>query len=202
MLILTSNGITSPALMEAASAAARGMHTAALIPTASPYREKDWQVPVITEQLETMGLRVIFFDIQSQDPQALEKFDAVFLLGGNPYYLLDQLRRRNCGPLFQRMAQEKLVMGASAGSLVLGRSIGIVEVFTPEMNEGIGLRGLHGLGISPVDIFPHYGRYQEKFEHLEERIAAYEQETGLYLWRIQDGEGVFVTPLGIYQVPA
>lgn len=202
MLILTSDGITSPALMEAATAAARGLDTAALIPTASPYKEKDWHVPAIAEQLETMGLRVTCLDIQAQDPQTLWAFDVIFLMGGNPYYLLDQLQRRNCAALFHGMAQEKLVMGASAGSLVLGRSIGIVQVFTPEMNEQVGLCDLNGLGISPVDIFPHYEKYQEKFEHLEERIAAYERETGLYLWRIRDGEGVFVSPLGIYQVPS
>ncbi len=99
MIILCSNGLTSPWLREAAGRCVKGGR-AALVVTADPeYREKNRHVPRCREELEALGLAVEIFDLDRHPAQGLAQFDAVMLMGGNPYYLLDSEARRAAGPV-------------------------------------------------------------------------------------------------------
>lgn len=191
MLILTSNGLSSKALAEEAARRVCGK-SAALVTTASlGYKENDWHVPRLTEELCSLGLSVKCFDLDQEPPERLLSFDVVELMGGNPFYLLKRMKETNCAPVFRKLESEKIIIGVSAGSLVLQNSIELAAGFTPEMNRGVGLFDLSGLGLTDLEIFPHYHKFLPRFDRLEERIQEYESQKGCTVIRLDDGKGIF-----------
>ncbi len=191
MILLTSDGLTGAALMEALRPFLRGGR-AALVVTADPdYRERNYHVPRLRAELTALGLTVDCFDFDTQRPEDLAACDAVEMIGGNPYYLLDAIRRRGFAETLRRFAEEKVLIGCSAGSLVLTPSLEVIDLYAPEMNF-LHLTDLTALGLTQVQLLPHYSRFLKRYESFEERCAAYEKRTGSRVTRISDGEAVLI----------
>lgn len=197
---MTSNGLSSDPLLRETAQRLRGK-TAALITTASlGYKEKDWNVPRLTEELHSLGLSTECVDLDEEPPETLLSFDIIELMGGNPFYLLKRMKETNCTPVLKTLAAEKTVIGVSAGSLVLQRSIELAAGFTPEMNSQVGLSDLSGLGLTESEIFPHYHKFLPRFDRLEERIKEYESRKGSAVIRLDDGQGIFVDDENFYLI--
>lgn len=195
MLILSSNGLTSPALLEAARVQIRPwMQRAALVTTASlGYKEQDRHVPQRLKELDALGLAAECFDFDDRPARSFANYDAAVFLGGNPFYLLKSLRACGAAPILKGFLEdEKLLIGCSAGSLVMQRSIALIARYSPELNDSVGLLDTIGLGLTDVEILPHYHRFLPRFEHFEKRAQAYERETGIPVLRIDDGQAVFL----------
>ncbi len=191
MLLLTSNGLSSEMLMHAAAQhIAPGR--AALIVTADPeYRAQNRHVPRLTQELQALGMQVDIFDFDTQTPAELSAYDLVEMIGGNPYYLLDAIRRRGFADVLAQFAREKCLIGCSAGALVCTPSLAIIDEYSPEMNT-VPLADLTALGLADCHILPHYSRFLTRYERFEERCAALEARCGISVLRISDGEGVLV----------
>lgn len=195
MIILCSNGLTSPGLRAAAGRALKGGR-AALVVTADPeYREDNYHVPRCREELEALGLTVEIFDFDRQSPEALLDCDVVELMGGNPYYLLDSIRRHNGREALCRVAEKGLLIGWSAGALALGPSLELIDQYSPEMNTP-GLSELGALGLTEVQVLPHYSRFHTRYDGFEARCLAYEREHGCKVYRLDDGEGLLLDSRG------
>lgn len=202
MIILSSNGLSSlPLIEEAKKYITDGMKTAAIITTASVgYKEKDWNIPRLAGELEALGLAVECFDIEYQPAELLFDFDVILIGGGNPFYLLKQMNQNNCRPVFERLIKDKIVIGVSAGSVVMQKSINLIAQYSPEMNQDINLTNLSGLGLVDIEILPHYTRCLSRFERFEERAKEYELKNKCNVLRIDDGQGVFVGESYLYVV--
>ena len=190
MLFLASNGLTSAPLLAAVQTAAAGKRTAALVVTADPvFKEKNRHAARCMGELIQLGLSAEIFDIDCRPPAGLLGFDVVELMGGNPYYLLHSIREHQAEEVLRKLAEERLLIGWSAGALVLGPSLRLIDRYTPEMNLW-GVRDLSALCLTGREILPHYSRYLRRFAHFEETCRAYEQETGCRVLRLNDGDGI------------
>jgi dipeptidase E len=166
---------------------------AALITTASTFHEqKDRNIQRHTEILERLGLKVEIFDLAEQSPTLLKKYDLLFLMGGNTFYLLDIMRKTNCKELFSKYINDKVVIGASAGSIVFGSTIGFIYELEPEANDLVGLTDFTGLGLTNINVLPHVSLLTEAFERCLERLNKFEKSNNIRLTLIEDGQGVFV----------
>lgn len=193
MLLLTSNGLSSPALVQAMETQAAGLKRAVIVTTASmEHKEKDKNVPRLRAELEQLGLTVELFDFDEQDARQLFAYDVIELLGGNPFYLLKALKRTGGGEVLQTLAREKLVIGVSAGSLACQKNIELIAQYSPELNEAVGLADLTGLGLVEFEILPHYHRFLGLFDRFEEQAQAHEAATGCWLYRLDDGQAILV----------
>lgn len=190
MIILTSNGLSSDILMDKVKGLLKDSKTAVIITTASEYKEKDWHIPRITGELESLGLTVEFFDFDCDDSGQLLKYDVVEILGGNPFYLLNAMKKSNCGDILKRVSEERVLIGISAGSIVLQVDIKLVAEYSPEMNEGVGLVDLTGLSLTGIQLLPHYDRFLTRYECFEERAKEFEDKYNCIVYRINDGEAV------------
>ena len=167
--------------------------TAVIITTASVgYKEKDWHVPKLTEELKSLNLIVDFFDFDVQPIELLRSYDIIELIGGNPFYLLERMRSVKCVPIFKELIEQKIVIGISAGSLVLQKSISLIAQFSPELNKEVNLTDLTGLNLTDVQILPHYHRLMKQILNFEELSKEYEDKNNCKLIRIDDGQGVFI----------
>ena len=201
MLILTSNGLSSDALLTETRKFIAGKEKAVIITTASVgYKEKDWHMPRLTAELMSLGLSVDTFDFDRQVAPDLLDYDVVEILGGNPFYLLSHLQIEENKAILQQIAETKVLIGISAGTLVLQQNIQLVAQFSPKMNEDVGLTDLTGLALTDLEILPHYHRYMDRFEGLEERAKAYERANNCAVTRLDDGEAVFMVDEQIYRI--
>ena len=201
MIILTSNGLSSTALLREAGKFVPAQGKAVIITTASlGYKEKDWHIPRLTKELGQLGLSIAYFDFDFEDAETLLSYDVVEILGGNPFHLLKHLQLEKNKAAIQKIAEEKVLIGISAGTLVLQRNIRLVAQYSPEMNEEIGLTDLSGLGLTDLEILPHYHRYMERFERFEELAQQYEKDNGCDILRLDDGEAIFIHHDQVYKV--
>lgn len=192
MLVLCSNGLTSEAILAALRPRVAGLQTAAVVVTADDvYKEKNYHVPGTVAGLNDLGLSADIFDLDASPAGDLEKYDVVEFIGGNPYYLLDAARRHGAEPALRRIAEEKVLIGWSAAAFVFGPTLSLVDRYSPEMNRW-GLTDLTGLGLTAVQVLPHYSRFITRFERFEQICAEYERTNGVSVTRLNDGDAVFV----------
>jgi dipeptidase E len=194
MLVLTSNGISSEKLyIKVKQLMKKDTRMAALVTTASTFHEqKDRNIQRHTEILERLGLMVELFDFAEQSPTLLKKYDLIFLMGGNTFYLLDIMRKTKCKELFAKYIKDKVVIGASAGSIVFGSTVGHIYELEPEANELVGLTDFTGLALTNIHVFPHVSLLTKSFERCLERLNNFEKINNIKLTLIEDGQGVFV----------
>lgn len=191
MIVLTSNGLSSDRLMtEMRKHITTGK--AALVVTAdNVYKEKNYHVERLTQELEALGLSVDCFDFDTQSPADLMNYDVVELIGGNPYYLLDSIRKNGYSEALAVFANSKVIIGCSAGALVLTPSLDLIDLYSPEMNI-VGLEDLSACRLTDIRVLPHYSKFLNRYDRFEEKCALYEQENACSVLRLNDGEGVLI----------
>lgn len=198
MILLTSNGLSSKDLIDYMKKyISNDIKKAVIITTASlEYKEKDWHIPRLVTELGLLGLSVEFFDFDIQKPEDLYKYDVIEINGGNPFYLLKAIRNSKGEQVLAEIAKSKVLIGISAGSVVLQKNIELVYKYSPELNRNVCLSDLRGFGLTEIEILPHYHKYINKFERFEEKAAEYERNNNCRVIRIDDGQGIFVNEDG------
>lgn len=192
MLVLCSNGLSSDALIAEMKGHTGAACSAALVVTADgEYKEKNYHVPRCRDELVRLGLSVTIADIDMQAPEALLRYDAVEFIGGNPFYLMDSIRRNRAQSVLRRLAEDRILIGWSAAAFVFGPTLALAQLYTPELNT-VGLSDLSGLALTQTEILPHYGKFLRRFERFEERCAEYERANSRKVIRLDDGEGLFI----------
>jgi peptidase E len=136
---------------------------------------------------------VAYVDIETQGSKVLLSYDLVEILGGNPFYLLNQMRALHTEDIFRNISERKILIGISAGSVVLQKDIELIAQYSPEMNDGVHLSDLRALALTDMEILPHYHRFVSRFDRFEERAQEYERLHNCRVIRLDDGEGVFIS---------
>lgn len=142
-----------------------------------------------------MGFHTIdFTDIEYDDPETLRKYDVIYICGGNPFHLLYHIKKSGCDRILKSLANKNvIIVGVSAGAVILGPNINIVNYFTPQINT-INLRDLTALGLTDTYIFPHYDR-EDLFANnaektIEDRIVAFETLNKCNVVRVSDNQSI------------
>lgn len=200
MILLTSDGITSPQLEEEIRKALVPISKrAALVTTAScRYKEKDDNVPILSALMKKFGLEPECVDVEFQDVTFLLAYDVVILMGGNPFYLRKHLKKwKNSLEILTELANRHVLVGISAGSMVLGDTMEFACPIEPgsiaEAGENVDCSGF---GIVPLNIMPHYLAYLTVYEQTKEILTSYQEETGRSICTINDGEGICIVRAG------
>lgn len=130
-LLLTSNGLSNNSIAEAFQnlVGKKPEDTrVALIPTAAnPERSnKDWLIDDLYN-IRSRGYYVDIIELTAHSPKDLEEvlmdFDAIFVGGGNTFYLSYWLQKSGLFELLPRLLETKVYAGISAGSMVAGQSL-------------------------------------------------------------------------------
>ena len=186
MIILTSSGlITQNNIKSVRKYILKNYKRAAIVTTASEFKSNNKHIPAIEEWIEKLELESECFDFDTDDIKKLEEFDVMILIGGNPFYLLKSIKDNNYEEIIKDFGMNKLLIGISAGSIVLGQNMDLIYEFNPEYNDNVGLSSFKGLGLT-IDICPHYDRFDEKYENFEERIQKVERLIGQNIYRLKE----------------
>lgn len=192
MLILCSNGLSSDALISEMQKRIVKAAKAAIVVTAdNEYKENNYHIPRCTEKLGQLGLSADIIDIDISDSHILLQYDLVEFIGGNPFYLLDSIRRNCAQSMLKTISVEKILIGWSAAAFVFGLTLDLVNEYSPEMNI-VGLTDLSGLNLTDIEVLPHYSRFISRFNNFEERCVKYEKTHLKTVIRLNDGDGLFI----------
>ena len=192
MLVLCSNGLSSNALISRVREKLCDCKTAALVVTAdNEYKENNYHVQRCIAELESLNLKVDLFDLDKQAAEELLSYDVVEFIGGNPYYLLQAIRNSHAEPVLRDIANNKILIGWSAAVFVFSPTLELVNRYTPEMNF-MNLTDLTALGLTDIEVLPHYNKFLKRFEQFEEQCLAYEEEHRVKVIRLNDGEGIII----------
>ncbi|WP_424237629.1 Type 1 glutamine amidotransferase-like domain-containing protein [Bhargavaea ginsengi] len=164
---------------------------AAIITTASPLKERNRFAEKARSDFEKMGFRKVdWVDVESESPDILLQKDVIYINGGNPFFLLEQMKKSGADRVLAELAQKgTVIVGVSAGAVLLGPDIRIVHYFTPQLNVR-NIEDFSALGLTDKRIFPHYDR-EDLFREatgrtIEERLRLFETIESCIVTRLND----------------
>jgi len=134
--------------------------TVAFITTASKQESDTSYVDKDRIIMRELGFNVEEIDIEGKKERQLMKLlelkDIIFVEGGNTFYLLKVMRESGFEKVMKKLLKHgKVYIGASAGSIVVGRTVKTAGWRDADKNI-VGLKNLKGLSFVPFDIFVHY----------------------------------------------
>ncbi|WP_342542671.1 Type 1 glutamine amidotransferase-like domain-containing protein [Paenisporosarcina sp. FSL H8-0542] len=190
-LLLTSTGFFHEKVREQFIELISNRKSAVIITTASAQKESNPFAIQARVDLLDMGFeQVTFLDVEREKIDCLRTADVIYLNGGNPFRLLHALRESGADELLQMRAKEDcVIVGVSAGAVVLGASIRIVDWFSPSLNT-MNLKNFKGCELYKSSLFPHVDRIDlfPGTTPIEERIHAFEKTSGEHVLRLVDSE--------------
>jgi dipeptidase E len=123
-------------------------------------------------------------DYDSKSLSTLLSRDAIHLSGGNTYYFLYWLRKRNMiEKLIQYVTDGGILIGVSAGSILMTPDISTSAICGDDILEG--MNDYTGLNLVDFSFLPHYGMRSIDSDTL--RKYSREHETVIYACRDSDG---------------
>lgn len=199
-LLLTSNGFYTEKIKEQFLKLLDGVPKAmnvAIITTASPKKEKNPFAQKAKRDFKEMGFEKFeFIDVEFDDPKRLLGKDVIYINGGNPFHLLFHVKKSGADKILQQLAtQNVVIVGVSAGSVILGPNIKVVHFFTPEMNVH-KMKDFSALDLTDLIVFPHYNREDifkdDSNKSIEERLTEYELLENCKVTRLKDEDYVII----------
>lgn len=128
--------------------------------------------------------------LSKQEEKDLFSSDGIFLGGGNTFYLLHHLKERKLlGKLREYVKKGGLLMGLSAGSIVLTPNVMTAEVPSLDSDENdVGLKDYSALDLVPFEFSPHY-RSNRK---VDAELLDHSRQSERPIYACADGEGIVV----------
>lgn len=164
---------------------------AVIVTTASPLKENNPFAKKAKDDLINMGFgRIDFLDIEFEKPEILLDKAVIYLNGGNPFGLLHHLKHSGADRVFREMKdRDVVVVGASAGAVILGPNIKVVHFFTPQLDM-YDTMDFSALNLTDKLIFPHYDREDlipdPANRTIEDRLREFETREGCAVTRLND----------------
>ena len=157
MIILTSTGLSSPTLISTLSELIleKNLRTASIIVTAHTKKRLNKYVIKARSDLVSAGIHTVWLiDLSQNCLTQLKKSDIIYIAGGNTFTLLQAIHEHNLQQALITIFQKKVVIGVSAGAIILTPTIRIAHEVQPDEYKKV--TSFHGLNLVPYEIYPHY----------------------------------------------
>ncbi|OGC91745.1 hypothetical protein A2876_01385 [Candidatus Amesbacteria bacterium RIFCSPHIGHO2_01_FULL_48_32b] len=89
----------------------------------------------------------------------LKRTNAVYFSGGDPGYLLEQVKN---GKLWEEAAKKAIVFGSSAGAMLMGEWV-LANIYAVIDRGEKNLRWERAMGVVPYTIWPHFDSMLKEF---------------------------------------
>ena len=162
----------------------------AYIPSQSDLQRKYFNQKV--EWYKQFGITdLLYFDVDKEyNEKKIDELlacDAIFLSGGNTYYFLNSLKKREFLPKLREYVRTGgILIGVSAGSIIMSKTI---DITTLHDENTIGLKDYTALGLVDFEFFPHLDHNMKQY--LED-LKKYSIKSNLVIYACKDGDGIIV----------
>ena len=198
-LLLTSNGFYTEAIKNQFLKLVDGEISelkVAIITTASTEKENNRFAQKAKRDFRELGFQYIdYIDLEFDNPEILSHTDVIYINGGNPFKLLFHTKRCGADKILRKLVSKNMVVvGVSAGAVLLGPNINVVQFFTPQMNTQNTV-DLSAVELTDKIVFPHYDREdlfkEDTGKSIEDRLKEFEAFEKCEVARLKDDE--FIT---------
>lgn len=181
-LFLTSYFAGTAQLFEQYFISAEFEKKVVFIPTAANVDEYKKHLAKAQDKLAELGFAVEILDVATApEAEAREKIaqtNYLYIAGGNTFYLLQELKRKNLLDLIARRVGEGMIyIGESAGGMITAPDVAYVQPMDP-VEMGPELASYEALHLVDFHLLPHAGEYPFA-EAVEEIINAYGDKCNL-----------------------
>lgn len=170
------------------------------IPTASELDDDRWYMEESRNNLINMNFDIIDIEISKESKKEIlnkfDKIDAIFVAGGNCFYLLQQLKLKGVLQELISFANNKIYIGASAGACIACPSIDYVEKLDNKLEAPL-LNDYNAMNLINVYILPHY-QSEEKYTNLIHEIM--EEHQDLKFITLSNEQAIIVNDKNDYEV--
>lgn len=170
------------------------------IPTASELDNDRWYMEKDKKDLIEMKYNIINIEITSEAKEEILKklnsVDAIFVAGGNCFYLLQQLKQKDIIQELTEFANNKLYIGSSAGSCIACPSIEYVSKLDDKEDAPL-LNDYHAMNLIDKYILPHYNSNEEYTKLINEII---EDNPNLQFITLTNEQAIIVNDRNNYEI--
>ncbi len=162
------------------------------IPSCSDLTRKYYNQKV--EYYKTLGITNIqYFDLDKEYDETkimnIFKCDAIHLSGGNTFYFLNLLKKRRLLELLKSYVNNGgILIGISAGSIIMTKTIDIAGYGDDSDENIIGLENTDSLGFVDFQFYPHWDGSEKTLDSLN----IYAKEKNCTVYACKDGDGIVV----------
>ncbi|WP_066507507.1 Type 1 glutamine amidotransferase-like domain-containing protein [Abyssisolibacter fermentans] len=133
------------------------------------------------KQMLIYGLINVEYVDLYKDWKRVSDAKVIYIAGGNTYKLMDIMNKSGFSQYLIKEHKEKIIIGNSAGAVVLGKSIE-----TSNDSDIIGLDNKKGLNIVDFSVCPHYNedkkdRLNNLSKMLKHRVIGLTEKSGLII---------------------
>lgn len=171
------------------------------IPTASELDKDRWYMEKDKNRLLEMGYIIENIEVTTESKEEIRKkinsSDALFVAGGNTFYLLQQLKEKDVvTTIVDFIHSNKLYIGSSAGSIITSPTIEVIEDMD-NPKEAPLLKSFEAFNVVGFYILPHYNskeKYTLKADLIEKKYSELE------FLKIRDNQAIIVTGRNEYEI--
>lgn len=197
-IFLTSNGFYTKTIKEEFMTVLNMLANpkAVIITTASSLKEKNrFALKTKNDFLELGINKVDFIDVEVEKGEKLKEYNIIYINGGNPFRLLYFMKKSRADAVLKELSENSIIIGASAGAVILGPSIDVANHFSPELNE-VDLNDFTALSLTDIAIFPHSDRedvFKDNYgKSIEDRLLVFEKDSNISITRLKDDEYILL----------
>lgn len=133
------------------------------------------------ERLKEKGFQIREYDIEDKGTEEIEiavnESDIIFVMGGEPFYLLKAIRASGFDEVIKKQSQQKVYVGASAGSYAACPSAEMGLWKNPERNT-YGISDYKGMGLVDFLVFAHFvSNYNSLINQKKQELAPLKIQT-------------------------
>ena len=167
------------------------------IPTAGNVEPYTGYIDEGVEMLKSLGYELKIIDISKYDEDYLKnklsKTECICISGGNTFYLLQELKKKNLiGLLYERIKEGLFYIGESAGAIIMSENIEYSQMMD-DKSIASELDDYTGVNVFEHYVLPHIGEYP--FEESTQKILENYQDK-ISLVAINNSEAILVNDSG------
>lgn len=129
-------------------------------------KDKRWLINELSNIEKHIGGRIDFIDFYMQSKEEIKarmlNADIVYIVGGKQHIYSKLFNETNTLELLKEIAEKRVLMGTSAGSMVLGKQIISEKFWKERYNTKLEDFEYKELGFAPFGIVPHCFREDHK----------------------------------------
>jgi dipeptidase E len=164
----------------------------AYIPSCSDLTRKYFNQKI--DYYKALGIEDLkYFDLDEEydalTVNEIFNYDAIHLSGGNTFYFLHLLRKRGLIDLLGAYVKDGgILIGISAGSIIMTNDISVAGVGEESDENIIGIEDKIGLGLVDFEFAPHWNGSMEYLE----LISKYAKDKNKVVYACKDGDGIII----------
>ena len=159
----------------------------------SENKDKHWLIRELSLIERNFKGKIDFVNLRaygiSEIEERLKDTDIIYIVGGKQFVLAKLFKEIGFDSVLKKFSKEKVIMGTSAGAIVLGMPVDSNEYYLDRYNLNKNDIEVHNLGFVDFNIIPHYLR-KDRLKYNEEYYKRVLKDNTFKMYAINDNQAI------------